>query len=152
MDTGEEYGHRSRELERLVREAEYPSDIVICEYDPESFERIAQGLDKEPEGGIRCKKCYEIRMRKAAEYAADNGFDYFTTTLSISPHKNAEWINKIGERLGKEYNIKHLPSDFKKRNGYKRSTELSEEYGLYRQDYCGCKMSKAERAMQRSRK
>ena len=145
MDTEQEYKLRSSELERLVREAGFPSGIVICKYDPECFEEIAEGLENEPEGGKRCWKCYELRMRKAAEYASENGFDYFTTTLSISPHKDADWINLIGEELAEEYGVSHLPSDFKKRNGYKRSVELSKEYGLYRQEYCGCKGSRQGR-------
>ena len=144
MDTAEEYDHRQAELKRLVKEAGFPSEVIICEYDPESFEDMAKGLEAMPEGGERCHRCYELRMRKAAEYAGENGYDYFTTTLSISPYKNAEWINEIGEMLAAEYGIKHLPSDFKKKNGYKRSIELSKEYGLYRQDYCGCAMSKFE--------
>ncbi len=145
MDTAEEYAHRANELKRLVREAGYPSEAVICEYDPESFEEIAKGFEDEPEGGARCRKCYELRLRMAAQYAARHSFDYFTTTLSISPYKNADWINEIGERLAKEYGVRHLPSDFKKKNGYKRSIELSKEYGLYRQDYCGCAISKEYR-------
>ncbi len=145
IDSEEEYRHRSDELERLVREAGFPSKVVICDHDPESFERIARGFEDEKEGGARCRRCYELRMRKAAEYAAEGGFDFFTTTLSISPHKNADWINEIGEALAAEYGVAHLPSDFKKRNGFKRSIELSEEYGLYRQDYCGCRMSRRDR-------
>lgn len=145
MDSGEEYHKRAAELERLVHEAGFPSETVICKYDPESFESMARGLESEAEGGARCHKCYELRMRKAVGYAAEKDFDYFTTTLSISPYKNADWINEIGERLAKEYGIPHLPSDFKKKNGYKRSVELSQEYDLYRQDYCGCIMSKNER-------
>ncbi len=144
MDSTEEYIHRSKELQRLVREANFPADVIICEYDPESFEEVASGLEDVPEGGARCRKCYELRMRKAAEYASGHGFEYFTTTLSISPYKNAGWINEIGERLAGECGLKHLPSDFKKRNGYKRSIELSREYGLYRQDYCGCRYSRKE--------
>ncbi len=143
MDTAEEYEHREAELKRLVKEAGFPSDVIICEYDPESFALMAKGLETVAEGGERCRRCYELRMRKAAEYAREKGYDYFTTTLSISPYKNAEWINDIGEALAAEYGIRHLPSDFKKRNGYKRSIELSREYDLYRQDYCGCAMSKA---------
>ena len=142
MDTAEEYAKRVDELRRLADEADFPSDIMICPYDPESFDKIAKGLEDEPEGGKRCPKCYELRMRRAAEYARDNGFDYFTTTLSISPYKNADWINEIGEHLAKEYGVPHLPSDFKKKNGYKRSIELSKEYNLYRQDYCGCEYSR----------
>ncbi|MBO5551810.1 MAG: epoxyqueuosine reductase QueH [Lachnospiraceae bacterium] len=145
MDSKEEYDRRASELERLVREAGFPSGTVICDYDPESFEDMVKGLENEPEGGARCLKCYELRMRKAAGYAAEKGFDYFTTTLSISPYKNAEWINETGERLAEEYGVAHLPSDFKKKNGYKRSIELSREYELYRQDYCGCAMSEKER-------
>ena len=145
MDTSEEYDHRAEELKRLVNDAGFSSDVIICEYDPESFDLIAKGHESEPEGGARCPRCYELRMRKAAEYASLNGFDYFTTTLSISPYKNAEWINEIGEKLEKEYGVKHLPSDFKKRNGYKRSIELSNEYGLYRQDYCGCRYSRRDK-------
>lgn len=146
MDTADEYEHRETELKRLVKEAGFPSDVIICEYDPESFAAMAKGLETLPEGGERCRRCYELRMRKAAEYAGKNGYDYFTTTLSISPYKNAECINEIGEMLAAEYGIRHLPSDFKKKNGYKRSIELSREYDLYRQDYCGCAMSKAAAA------
>ncbi len=115
------------------------------EYDPGIFFEMANGLEAVPEGGERCFKCYELRMREAASMAAERGYDYFTTTLSISPLKNADRINETGERLADEYGVKHLPSDFKKRNGYKISCELSREYGLYRQDYCGCVYSKAER-------
>lgn len=142
MDSIEEYDHRKNELKRLIEDAGFDSKIIICDYDPESFESVSAGLEYEPEGGSRCRKCYELRMRKAAEYARDNGFYWFTTTLSISPYKNADWINEIGERLAEEYGIRHLPSDFKKKNGYKRSIELSKEYDLYRQDYCGCRYSK----------
>ena len=102
-------------------------------------------MEQLPEGGERCFKCYEMRLEKSAAAAADGGYDYFTTTLSISPHKNAQKLNEIGERLAKKYGVKYLFSDFKKKNGYKRSCELSEQYGLYRQDYCGCVFSKAER-------
>ncbi len=147
MDSKEEYEHRETELKRLVDEAGFPSKIVICEYDPQSFEEMAKGLEDEPEGGKRCPKCYELRMRKAAKYAAENRFDYFTTTLSISPYKNADWINAIGEKLEKEYGVKHLPSDFKKKDGYKRSIELSREYELYRQEYCGCRVSRENRGL-----
>ena len=106
---------------------------------------MARGLEKVPEGGERCFKCYELRLRESAVLAKEGGFDYFTTTLSISPLKNAQKLNEIGEMLEAEYGVKHLTSDFKKKNGYKRSTELSKEYELYRQDYCGCVFSKNER-------
>ena len=105
---------------------------------------MAKGLENVPEGGERCFKCYRLRMEEAARLAAEGGFDYFTTTLSISPLKNAAKINEIGEELAEIYHVEHLPSDFKKKNGYRRSCELSTEYHLYRQDYCGCPFSKAE--------
>lgn len=140
-----EYQKRALELQRLVEDM-FPKghSISICaeEYDPNSFYNMAKGLEQLPEGGERCFRCYELRMRKAIIYAANNGFDYFTTTLSISPHKNAEKINEIGEKLSEEFGIKHLTSDFKKKDGYKRSIELSKEYQLYRQNYCGCVYSK----------
>ncbi len=107
-----------------------------------------KGLEDVPEGGERCFRCYELRLREAAEYARRLGMDYFTTTLSISPLKNAERLNEIGERLAGEYGISYLCSDFKKKDGYKRSVELSKEYGMYRQDYCGCIFSKQERERQ----
>lgn len=100
---------------------------------------------------MRCKKCYRLRLEEAARLAAEGGYDYFTTTLSISPLKNAQWLNEIGEELEAIYSVRHLPSDFKKRNGYQRSVELSKEYGLYRQDYCGCVFSREERACQTNR-
>ena len=106
---------------------------------------MAKGLEKEPEGGERCFLCYEMRLRKTAQEAVRGGYDYFATTLSISPLKNAGKLNEIGEKVGKEWGALWLPSDFKKKNGYKRSVELSKEYHLYRQDYCGCVYSKAER-------
>ena len=106
---------------------------------------MAQGLEMIPEGGERCFRCYELRLREAARFAKEGRYDYFTTTLSISPLKNAQKLNEIGERLAGEYGVSYLVSDFKKRNGYKRSTELSKIYGLYRQDYCGCIYSKNQR-------
>lgn len=150
MDCREEYEKRRDELSRLVREALFPVKVEIMPYEPEEFFEAVKGLEDIPEGGKRCFACYELRMRQAAEYAARNGFDLFTTSLSISPMKNAEKINEIGERLAAEYGVKHLPSDFKKRNGYKRSIELSREYDLYRQDYCGCIFSKKEREKRRT--
>ena len=143
----EEFYKRIREQERLIREmpAKYPVHFIAGNYDSEKFYAMAKGLEQVPEGGERCFKCYELRLREAAKVAAAGGFDYFTTTLSISPLKNAAKLNEIGERLAAEYQVAYLPSDFKKKNGYKRSTELSREYGLYRQDYCGCIFSKKER-------
>ena len=142
MDTLAEYEKRAAELKRLVRAAGFSVNVLIMEYEPGKFRRMALGLENVREGGERCFKCYELRMREAAEYAASHGFDYFTTTLSISPLKNAAKINEIGEKLAAEYGVPHLPSDFKKRGGYQRSIELSHQYDLYRQNYCGCIYSK----------
>ena len=143
-----EFEYRVSELKRLVSEMPLDKEIniEIPEYNDREFYDEVRGMEDIPEGGERCFKCYEIRLRKAIEYAKENGFEYFTTTLSISPYKNAEKLNEIGERLAGEYGgVKWLPSDFKKKNGYKRSIELSRKYNLYRQDYCGCVYSKAER-------
>lgn len=119
-------------------------EIIEGDYEPDCFYELAKGLEKCPEGGERCFKCYELRLRKTAQLAVREGFDYFTTTLTISPLKNAEKLNEIGEMLGAEYGVAFLPSDFKKKNGYKRSIELSKEFELYRQNYCGCVYSKVQ--------
>ena len=137
----EEYHRREAELERFVEQAGYHYPVVELPYDPQEFYTAVQGLENEPERGGRCTVCYRLRMRRAAQYAKEHGFDWFTTTLSISPHKDAARINQIGQELEAEFGIRHLPSDFKKQNGYLRSLQLSEEYGLYRQDYCGCEFS-----------
>ncbi len=142
MDTKEEYVRRSAELDRFIDSSHFDAKVIVASYDPQEFYSAVRGLEMEPEGGSRCLKCFELRLKKSAAYAADNSFDYFTTTLSISPHKNAEALNEIGERLGFEYGVRFLPSDFKKKDGFKRSVELSMEYGLYRQDYCGCVYSR----------
>lgn len=143
----EEFNKRYNELKKLVKETNLEDKInfLEVEYNNEEFEEIAKGLENEPEGGARCTKCYYLRLEMTARIAKKHNFDYFTTTLSISPYKDAEKLNKIGEVLEKKYNIKHLYADFKKKNGYKRSIELSKIYGLYRQDYCGCRFSKEER-------
>lgn len=142
----EEYSRRVEEQKRLISELPVKNPIQFLEgvYEPEAFYQIAKGLEEQPEGGERCAKCYELRLREAASCAMKNDFDYFTTTLSISPHKNAVKLNEIGEQMGTEYGVAYLNSDFKKRNGYKRSTQLSKDYGLYRQDYCGCVYSMVE--------
>ena len=142
MDSAREYDKRKDELLRLIKEAGFPVKAVIRDYEPEVFYESVKGHESDPEGGERCFICYELRMREAAEFAAEGGYDFFTTSLSISPYKNAEKINEIGERLGQKYGVRHLVSDFKKRDGYKRSIELSEQYHLYRQDYCGCVYSR----------
>lgn len=135
-----EYALRTEEQKRLIKELKVKNEISFLEigFNPEEFYSAVKGLEKEKEGGERCFVCYRLRLSKTAEEAKKRGFDYFTTTLSISPLKNAEKLNEIAEDEGIKNGIKHLPSDFKKKNGYKRSTELSKEYGLYRQDYCGC--------------
>lgn len=141
-----EYDTRMEEQKRLVSQMPVllPVRVVEADYEPELFFEMARGMERIPEGGERCFLCYEMRMRKAAAYAADQGFDYFTTTLSISPLKNAGKLNEIGLKLAEETGVPYLVSDFKKKNGYKRSVELSAEYGLYRQNYCGCVYSQRE--------
>lgn len=143
----EEYLKRETELKRLISQMNlvHPVELLPCEYDGEAFEEAARGLEKEPEGGKRCEACFRLRLGYAAREAARLHFDYYTTTLSISPLKNAHLLNRLGEEIGEELGVAHLPSDFKKKNGYKRSVELSREYSLYRQDYCGCVFSKAQR-------
>ena len=140
----EEYRKRVHEITRLVNsmEFEHPVKLIEGHYDPQEFFQMAKGLEDVPEGGERCFKCYRLRMEEAAKLAEEGGYDYFTTTLSISPLKNAAKINEIGEELAEIYHVQHLPSDFKKKNGYKRSIELSHEYDLYRQNYCGCVYSR----------
>ncbi|MDL2239685.1 epoxyqueuosine reductase QueH [Bacteroidales bacterium OttesenSCG-928-L14] len=115
--------------------------IIEGDYYPEIFEEIVKGMEDFPEGGERCTKCYELRLNEAAMFAKKMNFDYFTTTLSVSPMKNSSKLNEIGEALAKKYELNYLFSDFKKKEGYKRSIELSKKYGIYRQEYCGCKYS-----------
>lgn len=140
----DEYAKRVQEIRRLIGEMEFTHPVKLIEgkYDPQEFFTMAKGLEQIPEGGERCFKCYRLRMEEAARLAKEGGYDYFTTTLSISPLKNAAKINEIGEDLEKQYQVTHLPSDFKKKNGYKRSIELSHEHNLYRQNYCGCVYSR----------
>lgn len=142
-----EYTKRILEQQTLIGQmkSKHPISFMAGAYDKERFYAMAEGMETLKEGGARCMKCYELRLREAAEVAKKGNFDYFTTTLSISPMKNAVKLNEIGMRLAEEYQVAYLLSDFKKKNGYKRSIELSKEYGLYRQDYCGCEFSKRER-------
>lgn len=145
-----EYVRRVKEQKRLIeaynREGRgYPISVIEGDHDPQLFFQTVQGLENCPEGGERCFRCFDLRLRETARRAREGGYDYFGTTLTISPLKNAQKLNQIGGELAEEYGISWLPSDFKKRNGYKRSVELSKEYGLYRQDYCGCAFSKAEK-------
>lgn len=144
----EEYEKRVAEQKRLISELPVKNPITFIEgrYEPSEFYEQVKGLENEPEGGKRCKICYEMRLREAAEYARRLNLDYFTTTLSISPLKDANAINEIGRRLEEEYGAaKMLPSDFKKKDGYKKSVELSHKYGLYRQNFCGCVFSRREK-------
>lgn len=139
-----EYRKRVCEVKRFIKEikTKYPISFIEGNYKPLEFLEMAKGLEKEPECGKRCYNCYKMRLDETAKVASENNFSYFTTTLSISPYKNADWINEIGKKLDTSYQSVFLYSDFKKRNGYKRSIELSKIYNLYRQDYCGCIYSK----------
>lgn len=143
----DEYEKRYGELIRFIEEAPFAINVVAVDggYDSEAFFGMSKGMEELPERGARCYKCYEMRIEEAAKYAAEKGFHLFTTSLSISPHKNASWINEIGARCQEKYRIDYMYSDFKKKNGYARSIQLSKEYNLYRQDYCGCIYSKREK-------
>lgn len=145
----EEFNKRANELTRLVDSMPLtrPINVIIEQYEPNEFYEIAKGLENEPERGKRCEECFKLRLERSAQYARKNNFDYFTTTLSISPHKDAQLLNEIGKDFSRKYNIPYLFSDFKKKNGYKRSIELSTEYNLYRQNYCGCIYSYKESLM-----
>ncbi len=146
----DEYIKRASEQKRLIetlnRENHYSISYLEGDYHPEVFFELSKGLEQAPEGGERCMKCYEYRLRESVKIAKQNGFDYFTTTLTISPLKNAARINEIGEQIGREMGVLHLPSDFKKKDGYKQSVQLSEKYGLYRQNYCGCVYSRRQKS------
>ena len=139
-----EYKKRIAEIRKFISvfKTKYKISLIEGKYDPEKFLSMAKGLENEPERGNRCYKCYELRLEESAKVAEELGYEYFCTTLTLSPHKNSNWLNEIGENLGEKYKPTYLYSDFKKKNGYKRSIELSKEYNLYRQDYCGCIYSK----------
>ena len=149
IDDEEEYEKRKAEQLRFLALTD-GGKLVDCKHDKEAFTKLAEGLENEPERGKRCYLCYELRLRETARMAKELGIFWFCTTLSLSPYKNAEWLNEIGSRVGKEYGVNYLVSDFKKRGGYLRSVEISEEYGLYRQDFCGCKFSKKQRENERA--
>ena len=140
----DEYDKRVNEIKKFISsfKTKYPISLEEGNYNSKDFFDISKGLEKEPERGKRCYKCYHLRLNEAARIADELGYDYFCTTLTLSPHKNSNWINEIGEELDKKFASTYLYSDFKKKNGYKRSIELSREYDLYRQDYCGCIYSK----------
>lgn len=142
----EEYTLRIEEIKRFVQEFKSENEITLIEgkYEPERFFQVVKGLEQEPEGGKRCEQCFKLRLSEAAKLAKELNADYYTTTLSISPLKNAELLNKIGKEEGDAIGITHLPSDFKKKGGHARSIELSKEYNLYRQNFCGCVYSLQE--------
>lgn len=143
IEPEEEYLHRKKEQIRFLKEyQEAKINFLDCDYDHNSFQKIAKGLENIPEGGARCNKCFYLRMKKTAETAKEKNFAYFGTTLTVSPHKNSTIINEIGEAIGKELGISYIYGDFKKNDGYKKSIELSKIYNLYRQDYCGCMYGK----------
>lgn len=146
-----EYTKRILEQQMLIQsmKMKHPVSFLAGNYERARFYEIARGLEHLKEGGERCFKCYELRLEEAARIAKEIEYDYFTTTLSISPMKNAEKLNEIGSKLGERYGVEYLQSDFKKKNGYKRSIELSKEYGLYRQDYCGCEFSFRDRQLEK---
>lgn len=143
----EEYQKRVKEQIRLIQQLPVENEISFLEgpYEPERFFEISKGLEEQREGESRCFKCYGLRLEKTAMMAKKLGYDFFTTTLSVSPYKNSEVLNRIGKALEDKYNVLYLYSDFKKKNGYTRSIALSKQYSLYRQDYCGCNYSKLER-------
>ncbi|MDE7296382.1 MAG: epoxyqueuosine reductase QueH [Clostridia bacterium] len=141
LDTEEEYEKRKAEQIRFLRETGY-ADFLDCDYSPSDYAAVASGYEQEKEGGARCERCFRLRLSRTAEEAKKGGYDYFATTLTLSPLKNAQLINEIGLQLQEQYGVRYLPSDFKKRGGYLQSIELSKEHNLYRQNYCGCVYSK----------
>ena len=141
-----EYEKRIEEVNKLISllKTKYPVKLIEGRYDPKEFFEISKGLEDEPERGKRCFECYKLRLEESAKVASELNFDYFCTTLTLSPYKKSDWLNEIGEDLNNKYKSTYLYSDFKKKNGYKRSIELSKEFDLYRQDYCGCVYSKRD--------
>ena len=149
IDEKAEYDKRKAEQIRFLQETGW-AKFIDYDYDSESFLEISAGLENEPECGKRCYLCYQLRLEKTAQIAKENGFSWFCTTLSLSPHKNAEWLNEIGEKTAGRYALNYLVSDFKKKGGYLQSIALSKEYGLYRQDFCGCRFSKIHQNFKQS--
>nr|WP_246541307.1 epoxyqueuosine reductase QueH [Peptoniphilus ovalis] len=147
IDSSSEFYRRADEQKDLVKYLDLDDKIgvEVVKYNHDEFLDYIKGFEEYEEGGARCFKCYRQRMERAAEYSKENNYDYFTTTLSISPHKDSQILNKIGEDISKKIGVKYLYSDFKKKNGFKRSVELTDEFNMYRQDYCGCEFSKVER-------
>ena len=148
----EEYYHRVKEQQRFINEfpVKHKVSFIEGDYDTDRFYEMAKGLENEPEKGARCHKCYDLRLRRTAEVAKEKGFDFFTTTLTISQMKDSQVLNEIGIKVAEDTGVSWLPSDFKKREGYKRSTEISKEYDMYRQDYCGCVYSYRDRQSQKA--
>jgi len=148
----EEFYKRVGEFQKIPAVSEYPNcvNMVFGDYDSDVFDSVAMSFPEEPEGGLRCRACFELRLRETVRHANEGGFEYFATTLSVSPHKSAALINEIGSGLEGDYGVRFLCADFKKRDGYKRSVELSKQYGLYRQSYCGCERSRAVSTLQTS--
>lgn len=144
IEDEEEYAKRKAEQIRFLKETGW-ADFLDCDHEAEAFAKMAKGLENEPERGARCYRCYALRLEKTAKIAKEKGYDYFATTLTLSPHKNADWLNEIGAKQGERYEVAYLYSDFKKQAGYYRSIDLSKEYDLYRQDFCGCRYSKREK-------
>ena len=140
----EEYAHRKSEqirfLEELAKQGQEVA-FIDADYDPDSFLAVVKGLEEDPEGGARCSVCFELRLRRTAQYASENGFDCFDTTLTVSPYKNYDVISSIGRRISEETGVEYLSGNYKKKDGYRRSVELSRKYGLYRQHFCGCAFS-----------
>ena len=150
----EEYFHRVKEQQRFISEfpTKHPVSFIEGDFEKDRFySEVAKGLEKEPERGARCTKCFELRLGETAKRAAAEGMDYFATTLTISPMKDVELLNSIGAAMGERYGVEYLATEFRKKNGYLRSTQISKEYDMYRQDYCGCVYSKAERESQKSK-
>ncbi|WP_036729382.1 epoxyqueuosine reductase QueH [Peptoniphilus mikwangii] len=146
IDTKNEFYTRVVEQRSVIERlpSKNKIELIVIDYDSSEYFDKIKGYEHEREGGYRCKLCFDLRIEEAAKFAKEKGFDYFTTTLSVSPYKNSQLLNKIGEEMAKKYGINYLYSDFKKKNGYRRSIELSKEYNLYRQDYCGCIFSKLQ--------
>lgn len=140
IDDEAEYEKRKAEQIRFLQRTGF-ADFLDCDHDKEAFLKMAEGLENEPERGARCYRCYALRLDKTAQIAKENGFAYFATTLTLSPYKNADWLNEIGEKIAGRYGVNYLYSDFKKKGGYHRSIALSKEFDLYRQEYCGCSFS-----------
>lgn len=145
MDSQAEYDKRAAEAQRLVNEFTLPIEVVAADWDPASYDAAVNGVENAPEGGARCARCFALRLDRSAAYAKAQGFDWYTTTLTVSPRKDADLLNRLGQKAAREHGIPFLPSDFKKRDGYLNSIRRSQEHHLYRQDYCGCVYSKRER-------